>query len=187
MDFTRKRKPNPGTEWTDREKERRALGKMRGESILSPASWGIPTQEKTDETKHKWGEIRRYKTMNTENMILYPVELVAPVQGWYPSRWANFVLGTGVDAYWIMSIIPEEWNPSVWKNKRHRRTIRVPQNWKEYVKKLFYRNALWYDPSINVWRMRRRFAKIHARRDAYKKKQEAKKNAEAVSKAKQGD
>lgn len=107
-----------------------------------------------------------------------------PVLGWYPSGYASFTfrdqrrydptLKAEVDVGWLISIIPEACNPSLWKNQKGFNALRVPRDQKFLVKGLLLKNGLWYDPRTGYWYRRRRFEKIQRRKEQSQKYRERK-------------
>lgn len=131
-------------------------------AALSTASLGgiVLTGENT--YKKNGIRITRLVGQRLDRNTRYPVCILNPSQGWFPSKTANFVFrDVSFDPHYIVQMASEDdWNPSIWLHaKSNRYVLRVPKDCGEKVRTRLYRRGLWYNPATNLWHCRRRRSK----------------------------
>jgi hypothetical protein len=102
-------------------------------------------------------KIFKLKAMNRAAALRYPEVVVEPLEKWWPSKYASFILSRQIDAMWAFRSVPEEWNPSLWKSRKKFFTVRLPKDLKKKGERLFSSQGLWYSKTTNVWKKRHNF------------------------------
>lgn len=103
--------------------------------------------------------VRRMLLPRQDRRQKYPVCLIPPVKGWYPSLTANFIFGTNDrDPRWYLRFAPARFNPSIWSSARHPGcpVLRVPKDRDEEMWKRLYANNFWFHGAKNLWFKRKR-------------------------------
>ncbi len=93
----------------------------------------------------------------------YPVVLLPPIKGWFPSAMSNFVMGfQDKSPQWIINLVPKFFNPAVWMSRHHEDhfVLRVPRDRAEETYRRLYVKGLWWNGKNNMWFRRRKRDRI---------------------------
>jgi hypothetical protein len=125
--------------------------------ILSPVTLNLVQRIK---------KIHRNLRTTTKPRLLGSVyELVLPAyEQWYPVKYVNHqfdMVEYGYEAEYYFELLPDEFNISVWLNKKNKRyTIRIASRFKNEATKILRRRGFWYDTETNGWKQRRRLRSL---------------------------
>lgn len=136
-------------------------------TVLSNASLSLDDEYDTGvygtRYRRRGYRITRLKEPRTDRMTIYPVVLIPPTKGWYPSSMANFTFGfQSRSPEWFLNLVPRYFNPSIWLSGRHadHYVLRVPKDRAKEAWSRLYAKNLWYHGGKNMWFRRRKRTRI---------------------------